>query len=112
MYDYLATVLRVVDADTFHLEIDPGLDLRVRITGRLYAVNAPERSTPEGKAATEFVAHWIATNADVSGGTMRLNCRTIKDRKEKYGRYLVRLYSSDWSKELTPDLVAYLSKGE
>lgn len=81
MFEYRCTVLRVVDADTLHVEVDLGLDLRTRLTIRLDGVDAPEMSTPEGVAARDFVLGWVAEPGP-------LTLRTTKDRREKYGRYL------------------------
>lgn len=84
MYEYHALVRKVVDGDTMRLQVDPGLDLRVNLTVRLHGVNAPEMSTQAGKDAKAWVASWLATQAP--DGFVVLN--TIKDRHEKYGRYL------------------------
>lgn len=81
MYEYRATILRVVDGDTVHAEIDLGLDVSTRITLRLAGLDAPEASSPEGIAATA----WLAEHAPVGS---RLIVRTTKDHREKFGRYL------------------------
>lgn len=83
-YTYRATILRVVDGDTCHVEIDLGLDVRVRTTLRLAGLNAPELPTDEGKAAKAFLMGLLALG--------EVLVRTIKDRREKYGRYLGMLY--------------------
>lgn len=88
MYTYTAKILRVIDADTMQLQIDLGLDTYRRITVRLYEVNAPERYTEEGKEATQWVLGWISQYAPET-----CVVETFKDRREKFGRYLVRLYT-------------------
>lgn len=85
MYQYLARVIRVVDGDTLHLEVDLGFDVRRRDSFRLAHLNAPEMSTPEGVAARD----WLVAQLDEAGGVVTL--QTIKDRREKYGRYLAVL---------------------
>lgn len=87
-YERHATVRKVVDADTLHLTVDLGCDTCINMTVRLYGVNAPENSTPEGRAATAFVVAWVAANP-------HLAVRTVKDRREKYGRYLADLLPAD-----------------
>ena len=82
MYEYLAKVLKIVDGDTIHLEIDLGLETFRRIKCRLAGINAPEMNTEAGPLAKEFLAKCIPV-----GTTVRIE--TIKDRTEKYGRYLV-----------------------
>lgn len=84
IYEYSARVLRVVDGDTVQLEVDLGFDVRQRMTVRLYGINAPEMNTAEGKAAKLHLAMMIPE------GTM-LTLQTIKDKREKYGRYLAIL---------------------
>jgi micrococcal nuclease len=84
MYEYEAKLLRVIDGDTVDLEIDLGLDIRVKMRCRLYEINTPERGMKgfaEAKAKLEeFLKDQVIT------------VQTIKDKKEKYGRYLVVLY--------------------
>lgn len=87
MYDYQAELIRIVDGDTLHLQIDLGLDIHVNTVVRLYGVNAPEMKTPEGPPAKRFVEEWFAQY-----GTA-VQIRTYKDKKEKYGRYLATVYS-------------------
>jgi micrococcal nuclease len=81
MYQYKATLLRVVDGDTVDVVIELGFHLRMEAKVRLYGINAPELSTDEGKAAKAKLIELLAQ-------TNSLTLRTIKDRKEKYGRYL------------------------
>lgn len=85
MYQYRAWVIRVVDGDTLHLEVDLGFDIRRRDTFRLAGINAPENSTPEGKRATA----WLTTRLEE---VPTLIVTTTKDSREKYGRYLGRLW--------------------
>jgi micrococcal nuclease len=90
MYEYQAHVLRIVDGDTVHLRLDLGCDIRIDLTGRLARIDTPEMNTDEGKAAKEalralldqYCPAWVCV------------VRTEKDRREKYGRYLVNLYAA------------------
>lgn len=88
MYQYQATVTRIVDGDTIHAELDLGCDVRINLTLRLYGINAPETSTPEGKDATAFLRSLV-----VEGDTVLVV--TYKDRREKYGRYLATLFDAE-----------------
>jgi micrococcal nuclease len=87
MYNYRAQVANVVDGDTLDLNIDLGLEVHVQTRVRLAGLNAPERGTPEGTAATLFVKMWTA---EVANGDVRIT--TVKDRKEKFGRYLAYIH--------------------
>lgn len=87
MYEYRMTVLRVVDGDTIHAEVDLGCDIHVDLILRLARINAPEMSTPEGPYAKTYLESLLTP------GPVLL--RTIKDRREKFGRYLAELFVGD-----------------
>lgn len=84
MYEYSARVIRVVDGDTVHLEVDLGFDVKRSDSFRFYGINAPEMKTPEGKVAKAYLETLIKPGDEVV-------LRTRKDKREKYGRYLAQL---------------------
>jgi len=89
VYHYRAEVERVIDGDTVVLLIDLGLDVSRRITCRLLGIDAPEMRK-ESVVATEsrdYLGRLLAVGP--------LECRTHKDRTEKYGRYLVELIDAN-----------------
>lgn len=86
MYLYRATVLRIVDADTIHADVDLGFDIRRRDSFRLAGINAPELSTAAGKEAKAYLERLLPK--DAAGAYLPVTIRTEKDRREKYGRYL------------------------
>jgi micrococcal nuclease len=86
MYEYNIEVVSVVDGDTIHADVDLGFDQHVFKTLRLAHINAPEMSTPEGMPAKQHLNELLGS---IQPGTMII--RTIKDRKEKYGRYLATI---------------------
>lgn len=53
VYQYRATVSRVIDGDTYELDLDLGFNVHVREHIRLFGWNCPERFTVDGAAATE-----------------------------------------------------------
>lgn len=81
MYQYRATVLRVVDGDTIDVRTDLGFDVGMDMRLRLAGIDAPERNTEAGKIAALWLADRLPVGADVT-------IATTKDRREKYGRYL------------------------
>jgi micrococcal nuclease len=82
MYTYSAKLIRVVDADTLKLEIDVGFNMtRREASYRLLRINAPEMSTPEGKAAKAFLEGLLADKA--------LVVQTF--RSDSFGRYLIEI---------------------
>jgi len=85
MYQYDGTVIDVHDGDTMHVEIRLGCDVTLRMTIRLYGINAPELATPDGKTALAYIKTLLPADG-------RVYVQTIKDQKEKYGRYLGRIF--------------------
>jgi micrococcal nuclease len=84
MYQYRCQILRIVDGDTIHLDVDLGFDVRRKDSFRLYGINAPEMSTGEGEAARDWLVEQLAHGIDM--------LTTHKDQREKYGRYLATLW--------------------
>lgn len=93
MYEYRAMITRVVDGDTVHAQVDLGMDVYMNTTLRLAHINAPENSTPEGQAATATLRKMLGWSiVDVPPP---VTIQTIKDHKEKYGRYLAVIILAD-----------------
>lgn len=88
LYVYKAKIVRVVDGDTVDADVDLGFHTwRREERLRLARVNAPE---PRGAGKVEGLKskQWLKDR--VEGREVLI--RTIKDRKEKYGRYLVEIF--------------------
>ncbi len=87
LYTYNAVVISAYDADTVRLDIDLGCGVWLRDEScRLYGINAPEMRGPEkaeGRKARDYLRDLIVSK-DVQ-------IETIKDKKGKYGRYLVNI---------------------
>ena len=90
LYQYRATLLRIIDGDTIHLDIDLGLDTHHRVTIRLAGINTPEVHTLEGQAARDHLCGLIAPTGPLMPPPLLVH--TTKDRREKYGRYLGTLW--------------------
>ena len=90
LYEYKCEILSVVDGDTLDLDIDIGFGIHNITRVRLAHINAPEKSTQEGVVAREALVKKI--NSLIEAGDTFL-CRTEKDKKEKYGRYLATIVS-------------------
>jgi micrococcal nuclease len=83
MYEYKATVVRVVDGDTVRLKVDLGFFLTYEANFRLINVDTPEIIGEErslGLAAKTFVEKLIPVGCSVE-------IKTFKP--DKYGRWLV-----------------------
>jgi micrococcal nuclease len=84
LYHYRAKVTEVYDGDTCTVDIDLGLSTWIRGEKiRLARINAPElkgADKPRGEKARDHLRS-LVLNKEVL-------LQTIKDEKEKYGRYL------------------------
>jgi micrococcal nuclease len=89
LYHYKAFVLDVYDGDTIRVEIDMGFGLKWRgadnkgVQVRLYGLNAPEIRGEEKEKG-------IVVRDKVRGLILNKSIilKTIRDKTEKYGRYL------------------------
>lgn len=110
MYEYRAEVLSVYDADTLRLLVDLGMDTYVKHSVRLNGIDTPEIrgvEKPEGEAAKAFVIQWLQDYCLERDGKAQIVVNTIKDRREKYGRYLVVVWATDGTNRcLNDDLIA------
>lgn len=92
MYEYKAKVLRVIDGDGVELDIDCGLSVHVHERCRLYGINAPE--THGVKKDSEEYARGVMASIFlkelIEGEEVLI--RTHKDKRGKYGRYLVEIW--------------------
>ena len=80
---YNVRLVRVVDADTVHLDVDLGFNTwRINEPYRLAKVNAPELSTTEGKTARDALMARIAGLTPIT---------IVCFGKDKYGRWLISL---------------------
>jgi len=88
MFEYNATVTSVFDGDTITVDIDLGFGLifsnqKIRLLG----INAPEINSDKKEKAIE-VRDWLRDKLL----NQQIRLQTVKDRKEKYGRYLGIVY--------------------
>ena len=90
-YEYRAKLVRIIDADTVVLDIDQGLETSRRITVRFALIDAVEKSNALSKDAVEVVQQFFSDHSSLDGW---INITTIKDKREKYGRYLALIHSS------------------
>lgn len=97
MFEYKATVIRVVDGDTLELELDLGFDTfrkeKVRLarvdTPEVYGVKKESAEYQKGQLASQFTKEWIEkTNGEIV-------VKTEKDKTGKYGRYIVEVFAGD-----------------
>jgi micrococcal nuclease len=98
MYEYSCSIIKVVDGDTVDAQVDLGFDISIKLRFRLAWINAPEMNTEEGKAAKLRLMELLPV-------ATICNVRTLKDKREKYGRYLADIQSPQSSQWVCETLV-------
>jgi micrococcal nuclease len=98
MYQYQATVERVVDGDTVYVTVDLGFFLTSMMKLRLRGVNTPEirgPERPEGLRVKAFVQEKLPVGKQIVINTYKIG---------KYGRYIADVFyhdtSTDWQEVL------------
>jgi len=86
-YIYRGLVTRVIDADTFVVTLDLGLRVTLTIHVRVKDLNAPEMSTPAGRAAQAAVLELFRINPKVL-------VQTYKDQ-QSFSRWIADVYLPD-----------------
>jgi len=82
---YRLRAASAVDGDTLDVRVELGLGVVLAARVRLLGVDAPERHTAEGRRAAEWVSAWLESRTG-------LVMATVKDRREKYGRFLATVW--------------------
>jgi micrococcal nuclease len=99
-WTYRARLVRVVDADTIHVELDLGFDVVKREVLRLAKLDSPELSTPEGRVARAVALDWLSDAKTVEWPLL------ITTRKaDRYKRYIATVTDATTSR---PSLNDYL----
>jgi endonuclease YncB( thermonuclease family) len=81
-------LLRIIDGDTYEVEIDLGWDIRITTDVRLFLVNTPEKRGVErvaGQYVAKCVRQWIADISGVVEGAP-VTISSERYRAGKYGR--------------------------
>lgn len=85
-----AKIVRIIDGDTVILSLQLGFTVSVEVTVRLYGINAPESkgaTKAAGLASANQLRQLLPCGCDVRIETLKI--------KEKYGRYLARIWRAD-----------------
>jgi micrococcal nuclease len=86
MWNYRASLVRVIDGDTVELKVDLGFRVYSQETFRLARINTPERGQPGYMEASQRLEHLLTNDVDYLDITTRKG-----DKQDKYGRYLVEI---------------------
>ena len=91
LYQYQAKILKVIDGDTIKVEFDLGFHIKFSETIRLFGINTPEI---HGINKDNGIKSKLRVEQLLPVGIMVV-IETIKDEKEKYGRYLAKIHLAD-----------------
>jgi endonuclease YncB( thermonuclease family) len=81
MFEYKATVDKVVDGDTIDVTLDLGFRIYFKERLRLDLIDAPEMNQPGGREAKAYVEQVLPLGSACT-------VQTYKNPKDKYGRWL------------------------
>lgn len=106
--EYRARLKRVVDGDTFELDVDLGFGVITRVLVRLRYVDTPERGEPNYSQARDFSGAWFRRHGDVLEGWVRIFPeRTHQETFVRtFVRYVAEIRSEDGTANLANDLQA------
>jgi micrococcal nuclease len=95
MYEYKATVKRVIDGDSLVLDIDLGFYMFMNETKiRLYGLDTPEMNSEDPLLRLQAVlaTRYLYDNLPVGS---KVTIKTVLDKREKYGRLLATITTQD-----------------
>ncbi len=110
LFNYKATLLKVIDGDTFDILIDLGFSIQHKIRVRINGIDTPEVSTEKGRLVRDELRALLPVGTS-------LFVTTFKDPSDKYGRWLasvevedVAIFKSMYNVCGTSDIATYLLK--
>jgi micrococcal nuclease len=66
LYNYKATLVKIVDADTIEVDIQLGFYINFRAKIRLAGINAPEKNTEDGKEAIKWLTNYVPLGHEIT----------------------------------------------
>lgn len=96
MYQYEAVVLKVIDGDTYILEVDLGFNIKVKEKFRLLDIDVYETSRRKSAFITDeeiVLGKKIKDSITKKLLNRRVTIKMYKNKlKDKYGRYLTEIF--------------------
>ena len=92
MYQYKATLIKVVDGDTVDALIDCGFSTFKKERIRLYGIDAPESRTRDKAEKKRGLAAKARLKEMIKEGQNEFIVETFIDKKGKYGRLLGEIF--------------------
>ena len=104
-YHYRCRLGTPIDGDTVELDVDLGFHVQITTRVRLHGIDTPElhgETIEERRMAQDalaLVSRWCQARAD------RIILRTVKDRRDKFGRLLATLIDQETGETLQQALI-------
>jgi micrococcal nuclease len=95
MYEYKATVKRIIDGDSIVLDIDLGFYMFMNETKiRLYGLDTPEMNSEDPLLRLQAImaTRYLFDNLNIGE---KVTIKTVLDKREKYGRLLATIITND-----------------
>ena len=95
MYEYKATVKRIIDGDSLVLDIDLGFYMFMNETKiRLYGLDTPEMASEDPLLRLQAImaTRYLFDNLKIGE---KVTIKTVLDKREKYGRLLATMFTND-----------------
>jgi endonuclease YncB( thermonuclease family) len=95
MYEYKATVKRIIGGDSVVLDIDLGFYMFMNETKiRLYGLDTPEMNSKDPLLRLQAVlaTRYLYDNLPIGS---KVKIKTVLDKREKYGRLLATIITQD-----------------
>ena len=95
MYEYKATVKRIIDGDSLVLDIDLGFYMFMNETKiRLYGLDTPEMNSEDPLLRLQAImaTRYLYDNLQVGD---KVIIKTVLDKREKYGRLLGTIFTKE-----------------
>ena len=95
MYEYKATVKRIIDGDSLVLDIDLGFYMFMNETKiRLYGLDTPEMNSEDPLLRLQAIIaiRYLYDNLQVGE---KVTIKTVLDKREKYGRLLATVFTKE-----------------
>lgn len=95
MYEYKATVKRIIDGDSLVLDIDLGFYMFMNETKiRLYGLDTPEMTSEDPLLRLQAImaTRYLFDNLNIGE---KVIIKTVLDKREKYGRLLATIITKE-----------------
>lgn len=116
LWRYRARLIRLRDADTIVCLVDSGYRGRHEAPLRLVGVNAPEKGTAAGDAATRWLDGFLAARGAWAPGRWRVRVETIQretvvEETTSFERWISRVWVADDDGSMTDVAAALVAAG-